>query len=480
MKRFTFLILVLAISLACHGQTVVHSFDGDVGAGTSSNPDHPNPYADSNGTYVVSVTWQNFLISNYSGTPISTTGILTFLSNAGFTCTYPAATEVRVIYDRFISRWIVVTNCDGPKDLFIVSSGSDPTTSTWKGVALQVSPGADPTLKIAYDKNWVAVTESTPACGPTTATEILLPQADAAWSGGGNVSLTHEVIGTCHTFEAIPCMDTNASKGTTAPFYFVSRVGQTQTQTNAALTLAVDTFTPTSATAGTLSAAGSPTTITTPYLYNTPVDPAQPGSPSGVRGAESHRGYSCTSTNSTDMQLVWSTGPCSTSGTCNSETVNTHQHTDWFDVATPALTLIQSAKIFSTSIDYIFPSLGLDSSNNTAIVATGCGTSQFCSIYSWTHFASDASGVIHGPTLLTSGTANYQVCNTTPHPGWGDYASTLQDVSNPATVWTIAEYANSSTPCASYTRILDLQLVSPVLPVAPDTTIMARAGAVSE
>jgi len=460
--------LILALTLACHSQTIVSSIEGDDGAGTSSNTDHPNPYADTNGTYKVLVTWQNVIIQNSAGTTVSTTPLLTFLSNAGFTCTYPAATETRVVYDRFISRWIIVTNCNGPLDPMIVSSGSDPTTSTWKGVSLQASPGSDPTLRIAYDKNWIGVTESSPGCGPTTSTEILLPQADAAWSGGGNVSLTHEVIGTCYAWEAIPCFDSNASKSSTTPFYFVSRLNQTQVQTNGSENITMDTFTPTSATAGSLSASGSPTVVTTPYVYNTPVDPSQPGSPSGVRGAESHRRYSCTSINSTDLQVVSSSGGCASS--CGTQGTDTQQIIFWYKVATPGLTLLDSAKISNSSISYIFPTLALDSADNTVIVATGCGASQFCSLYSWTRFASDAAGTMRGPVLLTSGTANYQVCNTTPHPGWGDYASALQEVGDPTKLLTIGEYACSATPCVWCTRVLELQINPPTVPV---TTMLA-------
>jgi hypothetical protein len=286
--------------------------------------------------------------------------------------------------------------------------------------------------------------------------EFAIPSADVAWSAESNVSLAREISDGCHTADAIPEMDLNPAKKVTDKGYFVSRVGATQNQSNAAIVLAIDTFTPSSRTAGTFSAAASPSTIATGYLYNTPIPVKQPGGPGGIRGTESHRPFSLMTINGTDMQLVWSSGPCQSS--CGSQGVDTQQLIFWFDVAIPDLTLLQKAKISDNSLGFLFPSLAVDGSNNTLITATGCSNALPCSIYMFHHLTSDANGVIHGPYTVTQGRANYQVCTTSPHPGWGTYSTTAPDPLDPTKMWAFQEYAASGELCQWRTRILELQL----------------------
>ncbi len=435
--------------------TMVQSFDGDTGTITDGMPtykDHPDMGVAFNGTYVMAITGQTVNIYNTSGALQKSTVAGTFITNAGVAFGMHAD-DPRIVYDPFISRWLYVCSC--ANDYLIVSSGSDPTTATWKGVALS-SRNGDLLMHVGFDKNWVYVSEYESCSGANNAVEFAIPSADVAWTGSGNVSLTHEVSDGCHTFDAIPDIDLNLAKGVTGPGYFLSRSGELQKQTNAAIVLAIDTFSPSSSTAGTFSAAASPAMIPTGYLYNTPIDANQPGSPGGVRSAESHRPFSLMTINGTDMQLVWSSGPCQSS--CGAQGVDSQQLIFWFDVAIPRLTLIQEAKISDHSLAFLFPSLALDGSHNTLIAATGCSTSLYCSVLIFYHLTSDASGVFHGPNLALSGTANYQVCNTSPHPGWGTYTTTVQDPSDKTKMWTFQEYAGSATVCRWQTRILELQL----------------------
>ena len=460
---------LLAVSVACKGgsststqpppppppNTIVQSFDGDTGTITSGLPtykDHPDMGIASNGTYVIAVTGQTVNIYNTSGALQSSTVAGTFITNAGVTFG-KLANDPRIVYDPFISRWLYVCSC--ANDYLIVSSGSDPTTATWKAVTLSTNSG-DLTMRVGFDKNWVYVSEYISCSGANNSQEIAIPGADVAWTGAGTISLTHEVKDSCHTNDAFPEIDLNTSKAVTDPGYFVSRVGSQQGGSNVALTLTVDTFTPTSSTVGTFSAAASPSTISTGYLYNTPVDANQPGSPGGIRGTESHRPFSLMTTNGSDMQLVWSSGPCQSS--CGSQGADSQQVIFWFDIAIPGLTLTQKAKISDGSLGFLFPSLALDGSNNTLIAATGCSTTLYCSVLIFYHLTSDGSGVFHGPYLATNGTANYQVCNTSPHPGWGTYTTTVQDPLDTTKMWTFQEYAASATACQWRTRILELQL----------------------
>ena len=435
--------------------TIVQSFDGDSGTLTLGLPtykDHPDMGIASNGTYVVAVTGQTVNIYNTSGALQSSTAGGTFISNAGVAFGIKA-NDPRIVYDPFISRWLYVCSC--ANDYLIVSSGSNPVTSSWKGVALSGRNG-DLLMHVGFDKNWVYVSEYDVCSGVNSAAEFAIPSADVAWSGGGSVSLAHEVSDGCHTFDAIPELDLNPAKNAASPGYFLSRSGEIQNQANAAMVLAIDTFTPSSSTAGTFSSASSPATISTGYLYNTPVDVSQPGSPGGVRGTESHRPFSLMTINGTDLQLVWSSGPCQSS--CGSQGSDSQQLFFWFDISIPGLSVLQQAKLSDRSLGYLFPSLAVDGSNNTLITATACSTTLYCSVVIFYHLTSDGSGVFHGPNLVTSGSANYQVCTTTPHPGWGTYTTTAQDPADTTKLWTFQEYAASATPCRWQTRILELQL----------------------
>jgi len=455
------LIVVLLLSFACRAQIVVQQFDGDIGAGTSANSDHPNPSIDSNGIYRVEVTWQNINIYTVAGALQSSTNFQTFVANAGGASCTGHCQEPRVIFEQGVSRWMITVGTAG--DTLIVSSGSDPTTSTWKSTALTANTG-DMTLQVAYGKSngWLIFTEFVP-CGGNAMTEIAMPAADAAWTGAGTISLAHEVISNCATNSAAPCTDlSNASP--TAPLYAITRVGDAQTQTNASWILALDTFTPTSSTTGTWSNPASPTQISTGYLYNTPLDPNQPGSPGGVRGSESRRHWGCMTTNGTDLQAVAGSGPCASS--CGAQPVGTQQISLWFDISIPGLTLAQKAIMTDANLGYLFPAMAVDAADNTVIVVAGCSTTQFCSLYSFLHLQSDAANTLRGPYLLTAGTQNLQVCNTTPHPGYGDWASAKQDAGDPTIIDAVNEYVNSATPCAWATRILKLQVNPPIVPAA--------------
>ena len=474
-KHLPFLALLFVLAAACHAQTVVQQADSDVYSGAPSPiSDHPNMTIASNGTYVMTQTFQNVNIYNVSDLSLqSTTAKATFLTNAG--C--PGSTgggESRLIYDPFNSRWIMVAAAQ--PDFMIVSSGSDPTTSTWKCLALSANSG-DLLMQLGFDKNWVYVSEFLACSGANAQRLIAIPTADVAWSGGGTISLTHEVIDDCHTYDAIPIRDLTASKGLTAPGYFISRVGEQQGGGNVALTLTIDTFTPSTATAGTFNAGASPTTIATGWVYNAPKTVNQPGSPGGITSGESHRPFTFMTVDDNTAWVAWGSGNCHTSCPV-SQGIDSNQLAFFFQINIPALTLNQKLKWSDGSLGFLFPALALDSSGNMVATATGCSTTQFCSLYSIYQLTTDTAGTFHGPNLVTAGTQNYQQCP--PHgtpPGWGDYADAAQDPSTPSRLWFLHEYANSATPCDWFTHIVEYQpAATPATPtsIVPASQLLAR------
>src|SRR6185503_482418 len=66
--------------------------------------------------------------------------------------------------------------------------------------------------------------------------------------------------------------------------------------------------------------------------------------------------------------------------------------------------------------------------------------------------ATDSGSTIHGPNLLGSGSATYS-CARSP-VGWGTYSTTAQDGGDGTRLWTVQEYANSSTLCQWGTRVV--------------------------
>jgi hypothetical protein len=406
-------------------------------------------------------------VYNYSTHALlQTTATPTFFSNAGATCA--AISDPRVIYDSAILRWLVVDSC--PSDYLLVSSSSDATTATWKSAVLSTRSG-DLTMHVGFDTNWITVTEFDSVCGGATYVEIALPGADAAWSGAGTISLTHEVISGCHTPDAVPSVDLTPSKGTTAPAYLISRSGATQNQVNAQIILALDKLTPTTSTAATFSAAGTPVHIITPWLYNTPLNVAQPSSPN-IKGTESHHPSMAVILNN-HLYVTWPSGPCASS--CGSQGVAAHQGFFWFDVTLPGLTLNQSGQVFDSTLGFLMPSISVDSNGTVLITATGAAGSQDASVYGWYHLATDGAGVLHGPNLLTSGTQVYGICNNNNPVGWGTYQTTVTDANDETTVCSGVEYAASATACQWHTRLLCMTVpLNPPPSSAPAPAMLAK------
>jgi hypothetical protein len=432
------------------GVNIVAQFDGDTGSGNPpSYKDHPDMAIGANGTQVVETTGQNVMVYSYSGSILHSTSVVKFISAA--TGTVGTINDPRVIYDPFISRWLFVCSCS--ENYLIVSATSD-ATGTWKGVPLSSDSG-DLLMRVGFDRNGVYVGEV--AQGSPTQNLFALPNADVAWSGAGTVSLAHEAIATGMPFDQIPVVDLNANKSATAPEYFVVRSGPAQTGSNVTLSLLVSSVTwsglPSSPVA---QFSSTPTTIPTGFLYNTPIDMAQPALPN-IRGVEDHRLFAAYAYAGTHIYALVASGPCTSN--CGSQGADAHDLIFFFDLSIPALTLNQGVKISSAGGDLIFPSLAVDAQGNVAIAATGVSSVAPPSIYEWHQLSSDAPGTIHGPNLLTPGNDSYSCINTPV--GWGTYSATVQDASNGMNLWTVQEYGNSSTPCNWFTHIVDFQITGP-------------------
>ena len=142
----------------------------------------------------------------------------------------------------------------------------------------------------------------------------------------------------------------------------------------------------------------------------------------------------------------------------------------------PSLTLNTVTTLSDANIGYISPIMALDTSNNTVILASGCSTTTFCSLFAWVHLATDSAGVFSSPNLVVSGSANYQVCNASNPPGWGNYSGAALDPVDGTKLIFVGEYANSSNKCQWQTRIVEIQpsVINPPVNVLPASSILAK------
>lgn len=417
-------------------------FDGDTGAGNPpAYKDHPDMAVAANGTQVVETSGQNINVYNYSGTLVKSTPISSFIANA--VGTVGTVNDPRMVYDPFISRWLFVCSCAA--NYLIVSADTD-ATSTWKGVALSGDSG-DLAMRIGFDKNGVYVVQTDIVT--ITSKLFALPNNDVAWASGTTISLTHEGIATGKTLDEMPAIDLDQNKLATAPEYFVTRSSPGAAGPNVPINLVVDSVT----WSGSVASFASSVVIPTGLLFNAAKAAQQPATPN-ILGTEDHRIFSAYAFGGSHLYVVAASGPCASN--CGAQGTDSHDLFFLLDVNIPNLTLNQGIKIASAQNDLIFPSLAVDSQGNVALAATGVSASQAASVYEWHRLATDSGSTIHGPNLLTSGSATYS-CARSP-VGWGTYSTTAQDGGDGTRLWTVQEYANSATPCQWGTRVVGFKV----------------------
>jgi hypothetical protein len=420
-----------------NGGSVLVQFDGDTGTGSPTYKDHPDMAVAVSATQVLEVTGQDVNVYDHSGAMLKSTSMNRFITNAGLAV--GAVNDPRVVYDNFVDRFIVVCSCSAD---YVMVSGSGDATGSWSGAALSSSTG-DLTMEPGFDKNGLYVSEFQPT---TLFYKVFaIPAADIA-----SVSLAHLNTFTDRNFELMPAIDRTATKAASDPEYFIARSGPPQNGTNVAFDLLVNSLT----WSGNKATMSSTTTISSGFLYNTPVDVSQPGAPQ-IRAAESHRIFGVAQFG-THLYAVEASGPCDSS--CGSQGSDAHNLFFWFDVNTSNLTLQQSKKVSSSSLSFLFPSMDVDGSGNVGFSATGVDSAQNASVYLFSHRTTDAANVVNGPTLATAGTVPNYNCNAANPVGWGTYSNTVIDPNQSNVLWTVNEYAGSATNCVWTTKLIQFQL----------------------
>jgi hypothetical protein len=238
-------------------------------------------------------------------------------------------------------------------------------------------------------------------------------------------------------FEMVPAIDLNPSKPVTAPEALLTRQGS-QNATALPMVLVLQQITWSGS--GCLTAGGSCSAsisaaqnISTNFTYTTPANAVQPGSGQAIRGAEDHRFFD-----------VFASG--GSIFAAHGTEIGSRIGFEWFEVRISDGTVLQQAQLSDPNADLIFPSVAVDSNGNLGIGYTKTSASEFPSVYLTGRLSTDPANTLRTPMLATAGTAAY-ACNLNNPVGWGTYSSTVQDPSNPLTLWTYQEYANNGNNC---------------------------------
>jgi hypothetical protein len=280
--------------------------------------------------------------------------------------------------------------------------------------------------------------------------------------------------------DMMPVIDPTATKAAGAPAFFVARTckGPNNCQGNAGSLVVNDAFrwivtygtwsgttfswtsNHTSLCAGGAAPADQcvrtdPNGTSDLWLYNTPIDPPQPGTTVPLRGAEIHRILGAMQQGS-HLHLALGSGPCTAN--CGAHGADTNDIFIWADIdcSTVGSCHVAQTQKVSTGNHLLWPTVGADVSGNVGIFANAVNaTTTYLGIQMWSHHTTDAPGALSGPSTLIPGTLPY-LCSLTPtvsQTGNPVGVSTVRDPLDPTTLWVTEQYANDSGDCHWKTRI---------------------------
>ncbi len=469
--------------------TILHAFDGDH-ATAATGRGKPEMNVASNGTLVGQVSSQGLNVYDYTGHLQQTTTLTALVTGAGLVAAggSPTPYEPHVVFDEFIQRWVITATCK--LDCVLVSDGANPVGATWQGFYLDGN-GADPAIHLAYDKNGAYFSETVLSAGnPDTATcctsnVFAIPGAELQWTNATPLNPVHRNKTTGKPHELMVVNDHDPTKGASAPAMFVSRTcppGSANCQGNSGALITNEafewivsygtwsgtTFTMTSNHTSACAGGAAPSdqcVHTDPngtsdrWLYNTPIDPGQPGTTGLLRAAEIHRIIDAVQQGS-HVHVVLGSGPCASG--CGAHGVDSGGDIFlWADLdcTTLGACVVHQTQKVSGADNYLWPTVGVDPSGNVGIFANAvqASTSKYLGIEAWQHHAGDPAGVLAGPTVITAGTTAY-VCSLgagTAQTGNPAGVSTLWDPLQPAAMWVTEQYANDSGDCHWSTRIFE-------------------------
>jgi hypothetical protein len=488
---------------------VIRSFDGDQGIEFSQcRPEstrcgrQPEMNVAVNGTAVVQVTWQHVSVFDYNGKLLRSIPLAQFIKNAHLEpdpAEGKGPFEPMVIYDEFLSRWILTATCHN--DCFLVSQSSDPL-GAWGGIYLSCLQGGpclerDPALHIGFDKNGVYycgghMGDEFPQTVPRFAYDCFaIPSSEVPGIARGtppeHLNRTHNM-----PLDIVPAIDHNENKSKSAPAFFAAKTcsrdepGGCQRSVNFPFHWIVETFT-WKGSGGAYSGAESAQIIKTDigskqdkWLYNLPcctasASIAQAGSGITLRAAESHRLSNLVQFGSHVYGILGS-GPCTHDcGRQGGDAGNILFFVD-LDCSNPAACVVaQTAKISSPDSNPEFATVGVDSQGNLGIVAESATATTDLSILLWAHRSSDPVNVFAGPVTVVAGTRPYTCLDQHNMAMIGSAVGVLTalDPADGSKLWTTQQWSKDANRCVWNTRIIQYQ-------IAPMSSVTKKSGKQSD
>jgi hypothetical protein len=484
---------LLSLSLT-QGQSIIHSFEGDEGAGLAAcqtNPlcsRQPEMNVAVDGRRVVQLTRQNVRIYDYSGKLLRTTPVVDFVRSAGLDPMTRQGTgpiEPHIVFDEFLQRWLITLTCRN--DCLLVSDSADPA-GKWGGVYLSCANRGpclerNPTLKIGYDKNGIYtcgahIGDDNPHTIRGYANDCFaIPAAEVSAIAHG---VTPSHISRAHNLplDTMPAIDQNPLKAPRDPVFFVTKScdheapAACQKATNFRFDWIVDSFTWTG-TGGIYNVGGEQVVKTdvgsarSKWLYNLPccgseAAISQAGSNVRLRAAESHRLTNLVQFGS-HLHGVLNSGPCNSA--CGDQGADANNVMFWMDLdcSNAARCVVShTAKISGPAFNTEFASIGVDSQGNLGIVAASASPKASLGILLWTRRVSDPLNSFTGPTPILAGTQPY-TCesgkNVVPI-GNSVGILTLRDPLDGSKLWTTQQWSNDAKPCVWNTRIVQYQVAA--------------------
>jgi hypothetical protein len=343
----------------------------------------------------------------------------------------PNPWDPRFLYDTTSGRWIGIIASDGHGLGYLAVSTSADPTKPWKGVVLPMGK-QDLGFKLGVDKNGLYATYASAEEGRDIHTIhdcIAIPKEDLLALDGP--SLKNLATFTRLEHDSFPATDLNPDKALGDPEVILNKEFGDDCGTLYMYKITWQWETASISEKQVIS-------LSTKYRSpNTTVEAATAPQPTpGITIRAPRRTISVAQHGNSVYQ-------------CNNAKRNDESRWGifWCQVRVSDGKLIQEGLVDDPNCDYIIPSLAVDQDGNVGFGCTRTSATEFPSVYTTIHAASDPPGTVRKPVLAVPGTTYFRV--TKPNrfgAQFGNYSSTCIDPTTPGLFWTCQEYADSTTP----------------------------------
>jgi len=406
---------------------LVTTFPGDSAVGPKAAPDNVGAVGPG---HVVDFTCANFVVHDKkTGKVLQKKTQAQFWAELGFPGLHP--NDPRMLYDSLAGRFMATLADDKVHHLYLaVSSSSDPTES-WKGVQTPFD-SPDFGFRMGVDKNglygcWWNRNQDTHVMMDCCA----IPKEDLLAAGGPelkNVQVFRNL-----ELEAFPATDLNPHKPADAPAILLNHEFA-KSGSFGKLYLYKITWTGKTASISKAQELPLQKTYVAPNGASHSNEAAQPPPGKSLRADEGRR---------TSCVYAFQGSVFSCNGAKRS--LESHCGIFWCEVRVEDGAVLQEGVVDSPDVDYIAPSLAVDSQGNVGIGCTITSATLFPSACVMGRSAVDPKNTMGAPVVSVKGTTVFSAPAKFAIP-WGNYNSTCVDPVDPTILWSYQEYAAGETP----------------------------------